>query len=303
MKPAERSRSSIDPQQAELSLGRSELWGVLNVTPDSFSDGGRYTQLEAAVERALAMVAEGADRIDVGGESSRPAGWAYGQGFARISDQEEIDRILPVVEALIGRQLAVSVDTTKAEVARAALRAGVGVINDVSCGRSGDLLAAVATAGAELVLMHTRGEGQVQSPYTDYGDVVAEVRGELDAAVERAVAAGIGPARIWIDPGIGFAKTPSQCAALLAATSAFVATGRRVLVGPSRKSFIAALVTEAGDEPPPPSERLGGSLAAASIAVLGGAHAIRAHDIASTRQAIDLAVAVRLTNPTGTRRD
>ncbi len=271
---------------------RCEVWGVLNVTPDSFSDGGRWLDPERAAARALSMVAEGADVVDVGGESSRPAGATYGAGAVHVPVEEELRRVVPVIAALAARSVRVSVDTVKAEVARAALAAGAHIVNDVSTGRSPALLSAVAAGGAELVLMHTRADGRVDASTTGYGDVVAEVRAELEAAVERAVLAGIARDRIWIDPGIGFAKTAAQSVALLGRLDALVATGHRVLVGASRKSFIARTVApdEAG---PGPEERLGGSLAALTAAVLSGAAAVRVHDVRESVQAVRLAEAIR----------
>lgn len=272
---------------------RCEVWGVLNVTPDSFSDGGRWLDPARAAAHGLSMVGVGADVVDVGGESSRPAGATYGAGAVRVPVQEELRRVVPVIEALAARSLRVSVDTVKAEVARAALAAGARVVNDVSCGQSPALLEAVAAGGAELVLMHTRADGRVDPSTTGYGDVVAEVRAELEAAVERAVRAGVPRERVWIDPGIGFAKTPAQSLALLGRLDVLVATGHRVLVGASRKSFIARAVAPAGEEGPRAEERLGGSLAALTAAVLAGAAAVRVHDVRESVQAVRLAEAIR----------
>jgi dihydropteroate synthase len=271
-----------------LSLTRVEIWGVLNVTPDSFSDGGRFVGLEAAVAHGERMHAEGADVLDVGGESSRPPGRTYGVGASEVSADEENARVLPVVAALVERGLRVSVDTVKAKVAQAAVRAGAAIINDVSCGRDPELLRVVADSRVELVLMHTRGRGERSGANVAYVDVVGEVREELLRAVERATLAGVRPESIWLDPGVGFAKTAAQSAALIAATPRLVATGHRVLVGASRKSFLAELTAPEGAALPGPSERLGGSLAAATMAVLGGARAVRVHDVRETQQAVRL---------------
>jgi len=269
------------------------LWGVLNVTADSFSDGGRYLDPGRAVARGLEMVAEGADLVDVGGASSRPRGRVYGDGAAPVPPEAERDRALPVVEGLVQKGVPVSIDTVTPTVALAALDAGARVVNCVSPEPAGEILAAVAAhPTAELVLMHNRGRGEVDDTNTAYADVVTDVVRELGGGVDRAVAAGIPRERIWIDPGIGFAKTSAQSAHLLGATATLVATGQRVLVGASRKSFIAAI--ERARDParePGPHQRLGGSLAAAVVAVLGGAHAVRVHDVAATRQAIRVAEA------------
>lgn len=271
-----------------------QIWGVLNVTPDSFSDGGRFLALDSALGHARTMLAQGADVIDVGGASSRPAGGTYGEGAAPISDERERDRVLPVIE-LLNHELGarISVDTTSPRVADAALRAGARVVNDVSGAARDELLRVVASHGADYVLMHTRGRGEVRPPNTDYVDVVAEVRGELLRAVERAEQAGVARARIWLDPGIGFAKTPRQSLRLLAATAAFCELGMRVLVGASRKGFIAECAPRPDGGRPAPDEREPGTAAAVAAAVLGGAQAVRVHDVAATRQALLVANAIR----------
>jgi dihydropteroate synthase len=266
---------------------------VLNVTPDSFSDGGRFRAPDAALGHALRMVEEGADVVDVGGESSRPPGKTYGAGAAKVPEEEELRRVLPVVERLTARGVPVSVDTVKGTVAKAALEAGARIVNDVSGGADPALLDAVAQAGAELVLMHTRERGRVDARTTAYRDVVAEVLDELTEAVERAVGRGVARGKVWIDPGIGFAKTAAQSVALLANLDAFVASGYRVLVGASRKSFIARTVAASGLDEPPPDARLGGSLAAVTVAALSGCAAVRVHDVPESVQAARLAEAMR----------
>lgn len=269
------------------------VWGILNVTPDSFSDGGRYEDPARALAHAERMLAEGATVIDVGGESSRPPGQTYGAGAVRVPADEEARRVLPVVEALVERGACVSVDTIKGEVARAALARGARIVNDVSCGADDSLLEAVAEAGAELVLMHTRGGGRVDATTTNYRDVVSDVLQELETAIERAVKHGISRERIWIDPGIGFAKTPAQSVSLLGNLDAFVATGHPVLVGASRKSFIARTMAAAGAAEPGPAERLGGSIACVAVAALAGVAAVRVHDVAESVQAAHIASAMR----------
>ncbi|AKF07604.1 dihydropteroate synthase [Sandaracinus amylolyticus] len=270
-----------------------EIWGVLNVTPDSFSDGGRFVALGAAIEHAERMRADGADVIDVGGASSRPAGKTYGAGAPDIAPSEEIARVAPVIDALVARGMRVSIDTARGEVADAALARGASIVNDVTMGADDALLDAVARRGAELVLMHSRGGGRVDATTTAYRDVVEDVLAELRAAIARALSRGVRAERIWIDPGVGFAKTPAQSAALIGATSRFVASGHRVLVGASRKSFIGQLAPDASGAAPAPDARLGGSLAAVTAAVLGGAHAVRVHDVAVSRQAALVALAMR----------
>ena len=269
------------------------LWGVLNVTPDSFSDGGRFFSLEAALAHARSMLAAGASVLDVGGESTRPRGATYGAGFAAVTLEEELRRVVPVVARLAADGVCVSVDTTKPEVARAALAAGARLVNDVSCGRDAALLRVTAAAGADLVLMHNRGSGEVDAQTTTYGDLVAEVLAELAEATERAVAAGVLRARIWLDPGLGFAKTARQSLALLARTDALVATGQRVLVGASRKSFLAEAAPDADGTRPAPTERLAAHAIAVAHAARAGAQAVRVHDVREMRQALLLAEALR----------
>lgn len=270
-----------------------EVWGVLNVTPDSFSDGGAYFDPSTAVAHAEGLVAAGAHVIDVGGESSRPKGATYGKGAETVSSYEELRRVLPVIERLVALGLRVSIDTVKADVAREALKAGAQIVNDVSCASSIPLLEVVAEAGAELVIMHNRGKGERSGANVAYRDVVSDVCVELDAAVQRAVALGVPRRDIWIDPGIGFAKTARQSALLLARTSELVALGQRVLVGASRKSFIAELAPNVDGQAPEPDARLGGSAAAVTMAVLGGCHAVRVHDVAVMRQAVKVSLAMR----------
>jgi dihydropteroate synthase len=268
---------------------RCQLWAVLNVTPDSFSDGGEAVTLETAVAKAKRLLSEGADVIDVGGASSRPPGKTYGAGAPPVSVDEEMERVIPVVRAL-ARELGarVSVDTTRVEVARAALEAGAVIINDVSNGASDALLEAVASASAELVLMHNRGDGSIAGENIEYESVIDDVLAELSAAAVRASCAGVPFRRIWID----FAKTAADSVALLAALPRFVKLGYPVLVGPSRKSFIAAVERAAGVPESGPAQRIGGTVAAVTAAVLAGVRGVRVHDVQEMRQAVLLTEAL-----------
>ncbi|MBT8452751.1 MAG: dihydropteroate synthase [Deltaproteobacteria bacterium] len=271
-----------------------ELWGVLNVTPDSFSDGGKFLKPAQAIEHGRTLLQEGADVLDVGGESSRPAGRTYGPGFEQVPAAEEVRRVVPVIEALAGRLGAqVSIDTVKPEVAAAALAAGATVVNDVHCAEDPALAEAAAAKGAEYVIMHNRGRGEVRSPNIDYGNVVEEVLAELLAAAERVEGAGVPRASIWLDPGLGFAKTAAQSTSLLSSLGRFRKTGYRVLVGPSRKSFIAELAPNPGGEPPPADARLGGTAAAVAMCVAAGVDAVRVHDVFVMRQVIRVTEALR----------
>ena len=286
--PGDGAKSWVPPfLGSRVSSGpRVEIWGVLNVTPDSFSDGGLYLLPDAAIARAKQMLTEGADVIDVGGASSRPKGQTYGAGAEDVPIEVEIARVVPVVEA-IARELGakVSIDTVYGEVADAALRAGARIVNDVSTGHDASLLFAVAEHRAELVLMHTRGHGEVTPENTAYEDVVRDVGNDLVCACDRARACGVSTDRLWIDPGLGFAKTADQSARLLAHTRDFVGHGPRVLIGASRKSFLSVLAEHDGVRPAPDA-RLAASLVAAIEAARGGAHAVRVHDVAETRQAL-----------------
>jgi dihydropteroate synthase len=258
------------------------LVGVLNATPDSFSDGGRFLDPEAAVRHAEDLAAQGADLVDVGGQSTRP-------GAAEVPAGEELRRVLPVLQRLAERDfpVPVSVDTSRPEVARAALRAGAALVNDVTGLRDPRLAEVVAEAGCPVVLMHMRGTPADMASRARYRDVVAEVREELGEALRRAAAAGIPAERTVLDPGLGFAKTADHNLALLRRLPELLALGRPLMVGPSRKSFIGHL-TGAGVE-----ERLPGTLAAVTASVLGGAAFLRVHDVAAVRQAARVAAAIR----------
>jgi dihydropteroate synthase len=261
---------------------RTAVMGVLNVTPDSFSDGGLFLSPSAAIRRAREMVREGADVIDVGGESTRP-------GAEPVPEAEERQRVVPVVRAIASELgVPVSVDTTKASVAEAALEAGAVIVNDVSAGRADPrMLGLVAAAGAGIVLMHRRGTPRTMQIRPWYRDVVAEVLGFLQRRACRARAAGIAPGAIAVDPGIGFGKTLEHNLKLLRATPQIVELGYPVLIGASRKSFLGAILGL------PVRERLEGSLAAAVVAVLAGARIVRVHDVAATVRALRVAEAIR----------
>jgi len=246
--------------------------GVLNVTPDSFSDGGRWTDPKAAVAHGLAMVAEGADVVDVGGESTRP-------GAAEVPIEEELRRVVPVIDAL-APHVRVSIDTRKREVAEAALDAGATIVNDVSA----SLYEVAAAAGAGWVAMHMRGTPLTMQQEAVYDEVVSEVREFLLHRVRLALAAGVE--ELWIDPGLGFAKTAEHNLALLARLEELVATRHPVLVGASRKSFIGRLTGGA-----PVEDRLEGSLAVAVWAMEKGAAMVRVHDVRATVQAARLVAA------------
>ncbi len=275
-----------------------ELWGVLNVTPDSFSDGGRYLDPRAAIEHGRRLLEEGAQVLDIGGESSRPAGKAYGQGFEPVPAAEEIARVVPVIEGLArGLGARVSIDTVKPQVAVAALSAGATIVNDVRCAEDAGLAEAAAAAGAQYVIMHNRGRGEVRPPNTEYKDLVSDVIGELLAAAERVESAGVPRGAVWLDPGLGFAKTARQSVELLSSLGRFRKTGYRVLVGPSRKSFIAELAPDPSGERPPADARLGGTAAAVAMCAAAGVDAVRVHDVAMMRQVA--AVAEALWSPGG----
>lgn len=271
-----------------LPVGRPALMGILNVTPDSFSDGGQFESTASAVDHALRMVDEGADLIDVGGESTRP-------GASAVSLSDELRRVMPVVEALASRGIVVSVDTSKSEVARAALAAGAQVVNDVTAFRDSLMASVCASAGCMVCLMHMQGEPRTMQATPQYGDVVEEVRSFLLSAARGAEAAGIARDRIWIDPGIGFGKTVAHNLTLLRRLDRFVDTGYPVLLGVSRKSFLGKVGMSEG-QILPVGERLPATLAAQVIGQLAGVRIIRAHDVAEARRAIDLVSAIRAHN-------
>lgn len=264
-----------------LDLSRPAVMGVLNVTADSFSDGGRYRDLASALEHGRTMAADGAAIIDIGGESTRP-------GAEPVSLQEELDRVLPVVEALASHVDAViSVDTMKPEVMRAAVAAGAGMINDVLGLRAPGSIAAVAAGDAAVCLMHMQGNPQTMQADPVYADVVAEVDGFLRARAAECMAAGIAADRIALDPGFGFGKTLNHNLQLLQGLGHIAAGQWPVLAGLSRKSMLGKITGR------PVGQRLAGSLALATAAVLGGARIVRCHDVAETCDAVAVAWAVK----------
>lgn len=269
-------------RSCRLSLERPLIMGILNVTPDSFSDGGCYCSVASALRRGLELAAEGADLIDVGGESTRP-------GTTLVSAQEEMDRVLPVLEALRREvPLPLSVDTNKAAVACASMAAGAEFINDISGLRFDPGMAAtVAATGAGLFLMHTRGIPEQMQQNTDYTDLLGEVVGYLHQGLTQAVAAGIPKEKLAVDPGIGFGKSVEGNLELLRRLPELQSLGRPVLLGTSRKSFIGRVVGQ-----PDPAQRLAGTLATIALGVARGAHIFRVHDVRPAREAALMAWAV-----------
>jgi dihydropteroate synthase len=267
-----------------VQVGRPRIMGVVNVTPDSFSDGGRFLDHHAAIAHAHTLVAQGADWVDVGGESTRPRA-------EPVPADEELRRVVPVVEALAADGVAVSIDTRKAEVARAAVAAGARLVNDVSS----SLAEVAAETGAGFVAMHMLGDPRTMQDHPVYGDVVLDVRDYLVERADGARAAGV--ADVWIDPGIGFGKTLDHNLDLVANLDVLVATGYPVLVATSRKTMLGTLAARAdpAGAVPPPADRLEGSVATAVWALLLGAAMVRAHDVAATVHAFE---AVRYTRET-----
>lgn len=263
---------------------RPQVWGIVNVTPDSFSDGGRYVSLEAALAHARRLIAEGADVLDIGGESTRP-------GAEPVSLADELSRVIPLIETLRREtSTPISIDTIKAEVATAAVAAGAAIWNDVTALRgAGDSHATAAALGCDVVLMHMQGEPRTMQAATHYDDVTAEVTAFLLGCAEAALAAGVARERIWLDPGIGFGKTLDHNLTLLKRLPEIVALGYPVLLGASRKRFIAGLDPSAASA----EDRLGGSLAAALRGAEAGCAAVRVHDVRETRQALDVCAALR----------
>lgn len=274
------------PPLAGLSLDRPRVMGIVNVTPDSFSDGGARFDPGRAVADGLAMVAAGADLVDVGGESTRP-------GAEPVAIEEEIRRIVPVVRALAGQGVLVSIDTRRAPVMAAALEAGAQIINDVSALTDSPASLAIAAAStAPIVLMHMQGAPRTMQNQPHYDDVVFDVYAYLAQRIAACEAAGIERARLVVDPGIGFGKTTAHNVRLLACTSVFHGLGCPVLIGVSRKRFIGALSRNEG-----PQQRLGGSLAVALDSLYQGAQILRVHDVAETVQAVALWRALNAPTP------
>lgn len=265
-----------------LTFGpRTLLMGVVNVTPDSFSDGARFLEAEAAIRQALELEQVGADVLDIGGESTRP-------GAAPVSAEEELRRVLPVIESLARRvNVPLSIDTSKAQVARAALTAGASLINDVTALRSDPAMAAVAAeTKAPVILMHMQGTPQTMQAQPHYDDVVTEVRSFLAEAIERATQQGIARGQLLIDPGLGFGKTLEHNLTLLAQLPMLSELGRPIVVGPSRKSFIGQLTGQ------PVDRRVWGTAAAVALAAWLGAGMVRVHDVAVMRDVVRVVDAV-----------
>jgi dihydropteroate synthase len=256
------------------------VMGILNVTPDSFSDGGHYLDATAAIEHGLAMAAEGADIIDVGGESTRP-------GSEPVAAGEELERVVPVIEGLAaaGAGATISIDTSKLEVAQAALDAGASFVNDVTALREPGMAELVAARDAECCLVHMRGDPLTMQDDPRYGDVVAEVAAFLRERAAAVVAAGVPRERILVDPGIGFGKTVEHNLELLDRLGELAGIGQGILVGTSRKSFLGALAGERQ------RDRLAGTIATNVIALLRGASVFRVHDVAAVRDALEVAAA------------
>ncbi|MBW2731593.1 MAG: dihydropteroate synthase [Deltaproteobacteria bacterium] len=275
--------------QHTWALKRAYVFGVINTTPDSFSDGGQFFATQAAVEHGIALAAAGADALDIGGESTRP-------GAGRVSVEEELRRVLPVVEALNEKlAIPISIDTTKAEVARQAVAAGACIVNDISGMALDEKMAeTVASLDVAVILGHLRGEPATMQDGICFKDVVAEVADELREQAQRAIAAGIQSDRIWIDPGIGFGKTTEQSVALIAATGLLrQAVGHPIMVGPSRKSFIGTLMAAEVSARQQSTGRIMGTAAAVAVAITLGADAVRIHDVRELHQAVVVSNALR----------
>jgi len=270
----------IDCGGRPLDLARVQVMGILNITPDSFSDGGVFLEPERAVAHARAMVAAGAAIIDIGGESTRP-------GAGSVSEAEELERVIPVIEALAGSiEVPISVDTSKPGVMRAAVTAGAGLINDVYALREPGAVEAVAELEVPVCLMHMRGEPRTMQVNPEYEDVVGEVRAFLKERIAVCEAAGIQRQRLLADPGFGFGKSPEHNLTLLRRLEAFTALGVPVLAGLSRKSLIGHVLGR------PVDERLAGSIALAVLAATRGARILRVHDVAETVDAVRMVEAV-----------
>jgi dihydropteroate synthase len=268
---------------------RTLIMGILNVTPDSFSDGGQFFNLDKALAHAEQMISEGADIIDVGGESTRPGG-------EPVSAEEEIKRVVPVIEALAGTNTPISVDTTKSEVARAALDAGAVIVNDISALRFDFYIAdAVARAGAGLVLMHSRGTPATIHRLPPVADIMHEVTSSLRASVNMAERRGVQSESIVIDPGIGFGKSQAQNLELIAKLDQLISAfpDYPLLIGTSRKSFIGRLLAGDSGTPAPSEDRIHGTMATIAAAVLRGAHIVRVHDVKATVETIRVAESIR----------
>jgi dihydropteroate synthase len=272
-------------------LDRCRVVGVLNVTPDSFSDGGRWLDPAAAIDHGRQLISAGADLVDVGGESTRP-------GAARVDSEEECRRVLPVVRSLAAEGAQVSIDTMHAAVAAACVDAGAVLVNDVSGGQADPTMAGVvASAGVAYVAMHWRGHSDRMQQRADYDDVVADVVAELAQRIDDLVSRGVALEAIVVDPGLGFAKRAEHNWALLAGLPALLALGRPVLVGASRKSFLGALLADGSGVPRDVSEREAATTAVTALAAAGGAWAVRVHEVAASADAVRVAAAVAAARP------
>ena len=266
-----------------LPENRPALMGILNVTPDSFSDGAQYASADDAVQAALRMMRDGADLIDVGGESTRP-------GAEPVSEGEETSRVLPVINELVKREIPVSIDTRKPVVARQALHAGVRVLNDVTGLRNPEMLKIAAENDCIVCIMHMQGDPQTMQMNPCYDDVVRDIKDWLSAQATKAEQAGVSNDRIWLDPGIGFGKTVEHNLAILRNLEQFVQLSFPILIGVSRKSFLGKIATQ--DDPLPTSERVEASIAAQCVAQMKGARIIRAHDVKQARRAMNVVAAI-----------
>jgi dihydropteroate synthase len=274
----------LQHKHGKLELSQPRVMGILNVTPDSFADGGRYNRLDSALKHAEEMAAQGADIIDIGGESTRP-------GAQPVSENEELDRVIPVIEkvaASVG--VALSVDTSKPAVMAAAVRAGAAMINDINALRAAGAMRTVAELGVPVCLMHMQGQPRTMQHSPQYADVVAEVRTFLQERVEECIRAGVQRSRLLIDPGFGFGKTLQHNVQLMRNLSAFKELDLPLVLGFSRKTMLGFLL--GGEQPVPVEQRLYGSLAAVAWSVLQGVHIMRVHDVAPTVDLIRVLTAI-----------
>ncbi len=268
-------------------IGRCRVMGVINVTPDSFSDGGSFADTDSAVQHGRQLLAAGADLLDVGGESTRP-------GAERVSAAEEQARVVPVVAALAAAGAVVSIDTMRAGTAEVALRAGAAIVNDVSGGRADpELPRLVADAGVPYVVMHWRSHSADMQQHAVYSDVVSEVRAELEERLAAVVAAGVAADQVVLDPGLGFAKNAEHNWRILAGLPHLLSLGRPVLVGASRKSFLGALLAGTDGRPRPVGDRDDATAAVSALAALAGAWAVRVHDVRASADAVRVAARLR----------
>jgi dihydropteroate synthase len=269
-----------NPEYSAPTARFPRLMGVVNVTPDSFSDGGLFLDPQRAIERGRELVEEGADVLDVGGESTRP-------GAAAVSEEDELARVAPVIEGLAGNGTPISIDTSKLAVAEAALAAGASIVNDVTALRAEPAIAALcADRNAELVLMHMQGSPRTMQEHPTYDDVVDDVKAFLAERMEFARREGVSEERIWLDPGIGFGKTVEHNLELLHRLRELTELGRPLLVGTSRKSFIGKLTGADADQ------RLGGTIASCAIAIANGAQMLRVHDLREVREGMQVVAAI-----------